>query len=82
MISRYHLRNNKLRFVEKLRHERVLTWGRRVLAVGIANLGLNAPSWQYSCIKITPKGRLQQMESALFFFERLEFYRTPIINDI
>ena len=36
-------------------------------------LGTRCPSWQYSCIKITQKGRLQQMESALFFFERLEF---------
>ena len=45
-------------------------------------LGTRCPSWQYSCINITQKGRLQQMESALFFFERLEFYRTPIINNI
>ena len=38
-------------------------------------LGTRCPSWQYSCIKITQKGRLQQMESALFF------RKTRILSD-
>ena len=41
--------------------------------VSIANLGFDAPSWQYSCINITQKGRLQQNGIGPIFFERLEF---------
>lgn len=36
-------------------------------------LGTRCPSWQYSCINITPKGRLQQNGIGPIFFERLEF---------
>ena len=36
-------------------------------------LGTRCPSWQYSCINITQRADSSKMESALFFFERLEF---------
>ncbi len=36
-------------------------------------LGTRCPSWQYSCINITQKGRLQQNGIGPIFFERLEF---------
>ena len=44
--------------------------------VGIANLGLDAPSWQYSCINITQKGRLQQNGIGPIFFRK-----TRILSD-
>ena len=60
-------------------HAYIYRWGTRPHLgatrprVSIANLGLDAPSWQYSCINITQKGRLQQNGIGPIFFERLEF---------
>lgn len=46
----------------------------RIICVIInCDLSKSCASWQYSCIKIPQKGRLQQNGIGPIFFERLEF---------
>ena len=68
----YHLRNNKLQFVEKLRHKRVLTWGRRVLASALPTWN-SIPQLAIQLHQNNPKGPTPANGIGPIFFERLEF---------
>ena len=71
----YHLRNNKLRFVEKLRHERVLTWGRRVLASALPTWN-SMPQLAIQLHQYNPKGPTPANGIGPIFFRK-----TRILSD-
>lgn len=75
------MRNNKLQFVEKLRHE-CSSPGGDASPRRHCQLGTRCPKLAIQLHQNNPKGPTPANGISPIFFERLEFYRTPIINNI
>lgn len=71
----YHLRNNKLRFVENLRHEGKLTWGRHIPALALPTWN-SMPQLAIQLHQYNPKGPTPANGIGPIFFRK-----TRILSD-
>lgn len=71
----YHLRNDKLQFVEKLRHKRVLTWGQHIPASALPTWD-SMPQLAIQLHQNNPKGPTPANGIGPIFFRR-----TRILSD-
>lgn len=71
----YHLRKDKLRFVEKLRHKRVLTWGLHIPASALPTWN-SMPQLAIQLHQNNPKGPTPAKWNRPYFFRK-----TRILSD-
>lgn len=71
----YHLRNDKLQFVEKLRHKRVLTWGQHIPASALPTWD-SMPQLAIQLHQYNPKGPTPANGIGPIFFRK-----TRILSD-
>lgn len=71
----YHLRKDKLRFVEKLRHKRVLTWGLHIPASALPTWN-SMPQLAIQLHQYNPKGPTPAKWNRPYFFRK-----TRILSD-